>query len=86
MLENQYLLCLAMLNFDHPVTLVFMGNSYQKIMNDESSRQKWRALKMYGVENFYCLDPVEGTLSDGCAQPLSVTDFLRLKSQADFIS
>ena len=86
MLQQQHLLCLAMLNFEHQVTVVFTGDVWQQVWQDEVMRKQWLALKMYGAEDLCVLSspnqpklPVELKL-------LNASELASLKAEMEFIS
>ncbi len=54
-LTHSHLLCLALLNFEHQVSVVFIGQAFKLIMQDMDSQKHWLALKLYGVDRFYQL-------------------------------
>lgn len=84
-LDQSYLLILAMLNFDHQVDLVFSNNAFDLVNHCNDSIQKWRALKLYGVEKFYCLNCSKQKLNDELTA-LIPSDFYQMKAQADWVS
>jgi len=55
-LEHSYLLCLALLNFEHQVNVVFVDHAFKSIMAEAEIQQQWLALKLFGVEAFYQLN------------------------------
>ena len=55
-LEHSYLLCLALLNFEHEVNLVFIGQAFKTIMAEAELQKQWLALKLFGVKTFYQLN------------------------------
>ncbi len=84
-LEQSYLLILAMLNFEHHVKLVFINNAYTRIDNDPALKQQWLALKLYGIEKFYCLNSTQVSSHQELI-PITDMEFEQLKNQADLVS
>ncbi len=87
-LEHSYLLCLALLNFEHQVNVVFVDHAFKSILADEITKKQWMALKLYGVEAFYQLnlnikhcDPRSGK---HCLN-LDKTSFDALKNEMDML-
>ena len=87
--ENAYLLCLAMLNFEHEVHLVFTELSWQKIHTDNTKKKQWLALKLYGTRGMYQIEGSLDSLSGNADQiltSLSISAFDELKNAMDFLS
>lgn len=85
-LDNQYLLSLAMLNFDHQVTLVFTGSVLNSLMSHPEQQKKWLALKMYGVDHFYQLTAQTSKPICDHSEPLNHDALETLKANMDFLS
>ncbi len=85
-LENQYLLCLAMLNFDHQVNVVFVEDAFEQVMQLEATAKQWSALSLYGAQVFQLTDPTNHGHSDNRLSPINEAEFDRLKTEMDFIS
>ena len=84
-LEQSYLLILALLNFDHHVDLVFVGDAFNQLIQGEQTTKKWRALKLYGVHAFYQFCDDKENHPDELV-PLNANEFATLKTQAQFLS
>ncbi|MGJ8662658.1 MAG: hypothetical protein ACSHWU_03360 [Marinicella sp.] len=87
--ENAYLLCLAMLNFEHQVHVVFTAKSWQTINANDLLRKQWLALKLYGAKGFYQLSSSqhsEPSRSHEALTHLTESAFDELKNAMDFLS
>ncbi len=85
-LDQCYLLCIAMLNFDHQVDVVFEGRAFAEICTSAEAQKKWLALKLYGVDHLYQLQPHVGDPTTATQTPIDMADFATLKTQMDWIS
>ncbi len=85
-LENQYLLCLAMLNFEHQVNLVFVEDAFEQVMRLEATAKQWSALGLYGAQAFQLTNPATNDRSDKKLSPINEAEFDSLKTKMDFIS
>lgn len=85
-LEQQHLLCLAMLNFDFTVQVVMRGSVWAQINACPESQQAWRALHLYGVDEFLWLNGSEPAASDWPVRRIDQTEFQRLLSSAGWVS
>ncbi len=87
-LEHSYLLCLAGLNFEHQVNAVFLGQAFKLIMQDTAAQRQWLALKQYGIEAFYQLQPdnkhIDHETKKHC-QIISPSTFDIIKSKMDLL-
>jgi hypothetical protein len=83
-LEQQHLLCLAMLNYDFEVQVVMQGAVLSTINASPDTQQAWRALNLYGVDEFLSLDGPSNT--DWPVRVIEQADFQQLLSTADWVS
>lgn len=88
-LERSYLLGLALLNFEHNLSLVFIDQAFTKLTLTPVNKKRWLALKLYGVNNFYQLNTVvhsnNAIQADKHCEVISSATFNDLKSQMDLL-
>jgi hypothetical protein len=87
-LEHKYFLCLALLNFEHQVTVVFVDQAFQSIVTEPEIKKSWLALKIYGVETFYqlnlnCISETPSSVEH--CQIISKISFDALKDEMDLL-
>ncbi|WP_223787516.1 hypothetical protein [Marinicella meishanensis] len=85
-LQQQHLLCLAMLNFDHDVQVVMTAPVLQKLMASDTLNQSWRALNLYGVDEFLLLNAEPPVACSWPVRTIDHAELERLKSTAGFVS
>jgi len=83
--ENLYLLIIAMLNFDFPVTLVFDATSFKQWQTSEQLNQYLVALHMYGIKQFHILSSHRTNTTENKTAYIDHATFEQMKSAADFI-
>jgi len=86
--EHSYLLCLALLNFEHQVNVVFVDQAFKSIMAETEIQKQWLALKLFGVEAFYQLnldDKYTNHAADTHCQLIDKTSFDAMKSNMDLL-
>jgi len=87
-LEHAYLLCLAWLNFEHQVNVVFIGQAFERIHSELKNQKQWLALKSYGIDAFYHLRIAENHPSSATEQHCQIIDqskFESLKTKMDLL-
>ena len=87
-LEHSYLLCLALLNFEHEVNVVFVDQAFKSILAEAEIQKQWLALKLFGVEAFYQLnldDKSTNHAADAHCQLIDKVSFDALKSEMDLL-
>lgn len=88
-LAHSHLLCLALLNFEHQVNVVFIGQAFKVIMQDMDLQKQWMALKLFGIEAFYQLDAVSKQEKHSAAErhcvKIDLPAFDALKAEMDLI-
>ena len=85
-LEQQHLLCLAMLNFDFDVQVVMQGSVWTQISASPKYQQAWRALLLYGVEEFLWLNGSQLPDPDWPVRRIDQIEFQKLLSSTDWVS
>ncbi|TDR22781.1 hypothetical protein [Marinicella litoralis] len=83
-IERQYLLMIAMLNFDFEVNLVFMDGAHEMWLNHESHTKHLNALTMYGAKCHSFTTSFNS--SEHKHDLLNQAAFNALKNDMDFIS
>jgi|GEM_PF-6440667 len=84
-IENQYLLMLAMLNFDHEVNLLFIGSAFSQWQQDPQLSKHLVALNMYGAKPYILSDHQLVPRKENPI-PLNPAEFKLMKNKMDFIS
>jgi hypothetical protein len=85
-IEQQYLLMIAMLNFDFSVSVVFTNDTIHAWHENKVHCKHLAALHMYGVDTFYLLNssnPAPNLLS---TTSIDIDTLIKFKAEADFIS
>ncbi len=85
-IERQYLLMIAMLNFDFQVNVVFIGNTHANWQNDDKLNKHLKALSMYGAQCHQLHNKPGKCTHYESPSPLSSNGFTALKNSADLIS
>ncbi len=85
-LDNSYLLCIAMLNFEHEVDVIFLDRAFTQISQHVEQKKKWLALKLYGVNTMYQFNATEAIGTDNHLTTISQAELSALKAAADYIS
>lgn len=88
-LQESYLLCLALLNFEHQLNVVFIGQAVALLDQDAALKKSWLALKLYGAEAFYQLNKdsqnkSEPATNEHC-QLIDSATFAALKNDMDLL-
>ncbi len=84
--NNSYLMCLAMLNFDHQVEVVFTAGAFAQIQQDEQLCKQWLALKLYGVSHMYQLIDYPQAETNQHLEAINYAQFATLSTQCDHLS
>ncbi len=87
-LEQSYLLCLAWLNFEHQISVVFVGSAFASICNSPETKKQWLALKHFGVDALYQFNSLPQTNGPGKTPHCRIIDqahFDALKNMSDLL-
>ena len=85
-IEQQYLLMLAMLNFDFSVTVVFTNDTLHDWEEHEVHCKHLAALQMYGIDTFYLFNSSNRSSKRFTTTNIDIDTLFRFKSAADFIT
>lgn len=85
-IENQYLLMIAMLNFDYEVNVIFIGQAHKKWQTDPKLSKHLAGLSMYGAKKHSLTIDTDSGMAVESGNTLSMKDFIQLKNDMDFIT
>lgn len=86
-IEQQYLLMIAMLNFDFNVQVLFDQAIYQEWLMHKPLKQKLMALNMYGVDEFLIQTKyLNSDDEEFTVRMIDETELQQMMIKADFIS
>lgn len=86
-IEQQYLLMIAMLNFEFKVQLVFDDESWHHWQTHKPLQQKYQALTLYGADVFLLCEPARSLNSaEPACQVIDFKQFHELLASAGFVS
>ncbi|MCB1582700.1 MAG: hypothetical protein R3E90_15910 [Marinicella sp.] len=86
-IEQQYLLMIAMLNFDFKVQIIFDKQSWHHWQSHKTLNQKYNALNLYGAEALLALNATkQPDLDTYSCRTITPVQMQQILASAEFIS